>query len=203
LKTLGNLASALRVIPLFLSIYLIVSNVSTLWKSIGIVLLWITFLSDSLDGYLSRKYNTASKFGGVVDVMFDRLVEASYWVAFLFIGFVPLWIVLGMLLRYFVTDGFRTVAFSANLSTFDMMKSKLGYALVASRISRGLINTSKIVTFTYLSALTLNIPFITAHFTLLSQIGIGLAIYLLLFNLARGFVTVKDTVKTVNDMGPS
>ena len=41
---------------------------------------------DGVDGYIARKYNQASELGSVLDIMGDRIVEASYWIAFAVFG---------------------------------------------------------------------------------------------------------------------
>ena len=198
LNNIGNRISVFRLVPLYFSIIIFVMDFNFAIKLLGLGFMFITFILDYFDGYYSKKTKTASKFGGVVDVIFDRIVEASYWVTFSVLGLVPLWVLLIMLVRYFVTDGFRTVAFGANLGTFEMMKSKIGKILVSSRFSRGFFVVVKIATFSLLAALTINIDFIKTNFDLLSRISYVMIIILLFYNLIRGYYTVKDTISAVN-----
>lgn len=198
LNNIGNRISLLRLVPLYLSIIIFVMNFDVYVKILGIGFMLVTFILDYFDGYYSKKTKTASKFGGVIDVMFDRIVEASYWATFTVIGLVPLWVLLLMLVRYFVTDGFRAAAFAANLGTFEMMKNGFGKIIVSSRFSRGFINSLKIVTFSLLAILTINVSFVTSNLALLSKISYWLVVILLLFNMIRGYYTVKDTITEVN-----
>lgn len=196
LNNIGNKISVLRLVPLYLSIIIFVMDFDFYIKILGIGFMFITFFMDYFDGYYSKKTKTASKFGGIVDVIFDRIVEASYWAVFSVLGFIPLWALLIMLVRYFVTDGFRTVAFGANLGTFDMMKSPFGKIIVSSRFSRGFFVVVKIATFSLLAILTIDANFV--NFNLLSRISYYMVIILLLYNLIRGYYTVKDTISAVN-----
>lgn len=198
LNNIGNRISVVRLIPLYLSIMIFVMNFDFNIKLLGLGFMFITFILDYFDGYYSKKTKTASKFGGVVDIIFDRIVEASYWATFSVLGLVPLWVLLIMLVRYFVTDGFRTVAFAVDLGTFDMMKSKFGKIIVSSRFSRGFFVFVKILTFSLLAILTIDINFVNLNFDLLSRISYIMVIVLLLYNLIRGYYTVKDTISAVN-----
>jgi len=199
INSLGNRISFLRLIPLYLSIIIFILDFNLWIKVLGILLLVITFFMDYVDGYCSKKTKTNSKFGGVVDVMIDRVVESSYWITFLFLGFIPIWIVLLMLLRYFVTDGFRSVALMYRMGTFEMMKSPLGKFIVGSRFSRGFFSVFKVITFSFLGILTINTPFILNNFETMKIIGLTLTIILLLYNLVRGFYTVKDTLGSISN----
>ncbi|MBS3076039.1 CDP-alcohol phosphatidyltransferase family protein [Candidatus Pacearchaeota archaeon] len=198
LNNIGNRISVFRLIPLYLSIIIFVMNFNFNIKLLGLGFMFMTFILDYFDGYYSKKTKTASKFGGVVDVIFDRIVEASYWATFAVLGLVPLWVFLIMLVRYFVTDGFRAVSFAANLGTFEMIKSKFGKILVSSRFSRGFFIVVKIVTFSLLAILTMNVYFVSLNLDLLRRISYIMVIILLLYNLIRGYYTVKDTISVVN-----
>src|SRR5215207_8025682 len=37
---------------------------------------------DTLDGYVARKRRECTKFGAVVDILGDRVVEMTYWIVF-------------------------------------------------------------------------------------------------------------------------
>ena len=53
-----------------------------------IIVIWF----DGLDGYIARKFNECSKFGAVLDIIGDRIVENVYWITFMALGWIPLWV---------------------------------------------------------------------------------------------------------------
>lgn len=103
------------------------------------VLTLIVIWMDGLDGYVARKFNEASKFGSVFDILCDRAVELTYWIGFCAFGWVPLWMPLMVMARGVFVDGFRAIALEQGHTAFgenSMMKSNLGVFLVSSRFSR-------------------------------------------------------------------
>ncbi len=114
-----------------------------------IVVIWM----DGLDGYVARKLNESSKMGAVIDILCDRVVEVTYWIAFLALAWIPLWIPLVVVIRGILVDGFRAIALEQGYTAFGsttMMKSKLGVFLVSSRASRWLYAAFKAVAFALL-----------------------------------------------------
>jgi len=73
---------------------------------------------------------------------------------------VPFWVPIIVIVRGFVTDMIRSMAFAKGKTPFGkktMMDSDWAKAIVSSRISRGIYATSKVVAFCYLAGiLTLN-----------------------------------------------
>jgi CDP-diacylglycerol--glycerol-3-phosphate 3-phosphatidyltransferase len=105
---------------------------------------------DGLDGFVARKLGETSKLGALVDILADRMVEQIYWVAFLAMGWVPLWIPLVVIVRGIAVDGLRSVAAQQGYTAFgdtSMMKSPLGVLLVSSRFSRWTYAVTKALAF--------------------------------------------------------
>jgi CDP-diacylglycerol--glycerol-3-phosphate 3-phosphatidyltransferase len=124
--------------------------------------LWGIFLTvfiialDSIDGVIARWLKETSEFGGLFDIVVDRIVENCFWIYFAARGFIPVWIPFIILSRGFFTDGIRSVALSKGMTAFgekSFQKSALGKALVSSKLSRGLYGFSKILAFISLIAL--------------------------------------------------
>ena len=46
-------------------------------RILAVVLLWLSGYLDSVDGEIARKTNTTSDYGALMDIVFDRMVEAS------------------------------------------------------------------------------------------------------------------------------
>ena len=106
---------------------------------LAFVLTIFVIWADQLDGYLARKLNQATKFGGILDIACDRIVEISYWTAFAVLGWVSIWIPLLFLVRGNLVDAIRAYYQEQGFTAFGektMMKSKVGKFLVASNFSR-------------------------------------------------------------------
>lgn len=126
-------------------VFLALGTLGLLWlpgDNIRFVAFGLTALviyADALDGYFARKFNQASKFGGMLDIAGDRVVEMSYWIAFAALNWTPAWVALLFLVRGNFVDTIRSAASERGLTAFGektMMQSPLGKFLVASTFSR-------------------------------------------------------------------
>lgn len=79
-----------------------------------IIIIWM----DGLDGYFARKFNESSKFGAVLDILGDRVVENVYWITFCAIGWLPVWVPLVVVCRGIIVDGLRSVALEQGYTAF-------------------------------------------------------------------------------------
>ena len=115
------------------------------------VLTIVSILMDGLDGWVARRYGEVSRLGAVIDILTDRIVELTYWIAFAALGWIPAWIPIVVAVRGLLVDGARAVAFERGLTAFGpttMMRSKVGSFLVASRESRSAYGIAKAAAFT-------------------------------------------------------
>lgn len=67
-------------------------------------------LTDTLDGYIARKYNLITNFGKFMDPLADKLLVCSAMICFIELGKMPAWIVLIIIAREFIISGFRLIA---------------------------------------------------------------------------------------------
>jgi phosphatidylglycerophosphate synthase len=115
------------------------------------VLTIAAILMDGLDGWVARRYGEVSRVGAVIDILTDRIVELTYWIAFAALGWIPAWVPILVAVRGLLVDGARAVAFERGLTAFGpttMMRSKIGTFLVASRESRSAYGIAKACAFT-------------------------------------------------------
>ncbi|HEY9773335.1 MAG TPA: CDP-alcohol phosphatidyltransferase family protein [Planktothrix sp.] len=147
-----NVANVVTVSRVFVALGAIgllwVDNESARWTAFGLTAFVI--YADALDGYLARKLNLASKFGGILDIAGDRAVEMSYWVAFCSLGWIPAWVPLLFVIRGTFVDAIRSFALEQGHTAFGaktMMNSGLGKFLVASNFSRFTYAVAKAVAF--------------------------------------------------------
>ena len=109
-----------------------------------------SILMDGLDGWVARRYGEVSRIGAVIDILTDRIVELTYWIAFATLRWIPVWIPILVAVRGLLVDGARALAFERGLTAFGpttMMRSKIGNFLVASRESRSAYGISKACAF--------------------------------------------------------
>jgi CDP-diacylglycerol--glycerol-3-phosphate 3-phosphatidyltransferase len=150
---MANLVSLLRTLLCLLVVALLCSLQTQGIYLLCFVLTVVVVAMDALDGYLARKLNESSKLGAVIDILGDRVVEQVYWVAFLALGWLPLWVPLVVIVRGIVVDGLRSVALEQGYTAFgtsSMQQSPLGILLVSSRFSRTTYAVAKAAAFAFL-----------------------------------------------------
>ena len=125
--------------------------INSVWSYVtAFILTGIVIWFDGLDGYLARKLNEASRIGALLDILGDRIVECSYWVVFACLNWVWVIVPLIVIVRGFITDGIRSLAFEKGYTAFGkttMMESKVGKFIVASNFSRGSYAVAKAFAF--------------------------------------------------------
>lgn len=147
---MANLISAFRVI---LAIYILVMlnyETTSLFYWTAVVLTLAIILLDALDGWVARKLNETSKIGSTIDILADRIVENTYWIVFCAYGWVGLWVPLIVMVRSFITDTIRSIAFAEGCTAFgedSLVQSKIGRFLTASRFSRAAYGGAKLIAF--------------------------------------------------------
>tara|TARA_B100001013_G_scaffold292180_1_gene192194 strand:- start:1033 stop:1593 length:561 start_codon:yes stop_codon:yes gene_type:complete len=90
-----NFITSLRLllaIPISISIYQ--GN-----EVLALILFVIAGVSDSLDGFLARKFNWESKFGQLLDPLADKCLILSTMLALAFASKLPIWLIAILLVR--------------------------------------------------------------------------------------------------------
>jgi len=192
LATPANIVTFSRIVILIVLAFVIQTDI--FWVRLAcFILIPIIFYMDSLDGFLARRLNCASKLGAVLDVAGDRIVENVLWLLLAYLNVIPVWIPIIVLVRGFMTDGFRSVALANGFTTFAMMKSRLGWWLVVSPLSRTSYAILKAVVF------TVGIGIWSFKFGDIAWLAVSfnVLLYLTLAQcLVRGFYTIKECLKS-------
>jgi CDP-diacylglycerol--glycerol-3-phosphate 3-phosphatidyltransferase len=146
---MANLVSFIRTLLAVFVIWLLFIPTQTVcvWC---FILTIVVIAMDALDGYLARKLGESSKMGAVIDILGDRIVEQIYWVAFLALGWLPVWVPLVVIIRGVLVDGLRSIALEQGFTAFgasSMQQSALGKLLVASNFSRTTYAVTKAAAF--------------------------------------------------------
>lgn len=193
---MANFITIIRIIIAFIAVYLLFNgNVNSyIW---AFFLTAVAFWFDGLDGYIARKFNESSKFGAMLDIMSDRIVENTFWIAFAVLGWLPISFPLIILTRGFITDGIRSVAMEQGFTAFgssSMQESKLGNFICCSNFSRGSYAVVKVLAF--LLMIVANVPITSfkweVEFYILASIFAFLALQ---FCVIRGLPVVFESKK--------
>ncbi len=110
------------------------------------------FLLDGLDGFIARRTGTVTMFGSFLDILADRVVEATFWIYLASVVHVAPWFVLGLLwLRIVLVDAARVAAFlHGDVLASGIVLSGWRRGAVLSKLSRGGYAMAKAVAFSLL-----------------------------------------------------
>ncbi len=133
--------------PLLLANILILYHGTATWRMIGVALLAVGLMLDTVDGVVARARGTSSLFGSVLDIAADRTYELTLWLVFADLGMIPMVIPLVVIARTTLTDAFRSIGVAHGIPPFDQHRSSLGRFLVGSPFMRTGYALTKIVTF--------------------------------------------------------
>lgn len=106
---LPNQLTVLRIIltPVFLVLIL---TDSPLMKQIALLVFIVAALTDWYDGWLARKYNYITNWGKFWDPLADKILTSAAFMAFVLLGYVPLWMVLIVIVRDLLITVLRAYA---------------------------------------------------------------------------------------------
>lgn len=194
---MANFISIFRIFVAFFAIYLL--TIRTTWAYVtAFVLTVIAFILDGVDGYVARKFNESSQLGSVLDIMGDRIVEASYWIIFAVMGWLsPLFPII-CVTRAFTTDSIRSVALAQGYTAFgesSMQSTKWGKFICASRFMRISYAVAKVAAFIMLIAIHTPIFEETQYFNLANTITMTFAWIAIIFCVVRGIPVVVESKK--------
>jgi len=194
---IANIVSITRIFVAYAAIALLYQRTISAYIT-AFVLTAIAFAMDGLDGYLARKLNQSSKWGSVLDILGDRIVEISYWTVFAVLGWINILFPLVCVARAFTTDGIRSVALSKGYTAFgetSMQESKIGKFICASRFMRISYAVAKVAAFMLL--IVVNIPGIEiwSWTPILHMITMSLAWIAIIFCVIRAVPVVAESGK--------
>lgn len=109
---LPNKITMLRVIMIPFFAFFMLTDVVGNSKYIAVAIFIIASLTDTLDGFIARKYNLVSNFGKFMDPLADKLLVSTALICFVSIhdNPMPVWGVIVIISREFIISGFRLVA---------------------------------------------------------------------------------------------
>lgn len=194
---MANFISIFRIFIMFLAVYLIYAfDGSTTAYSWALLLTITAFAMDGLDGYVARKFHEESKFGALLDIMGDRIVENTYWILFAVMGWLNILFPLIAITRGFITDTIRSAAMEKGLTPFKMQVNPICKFITGSRFMRISYAVAKVLAFVLIVASKIN-GIIYAD--IIWNIGYGMAIFAIVFCVIRGLPVVIEAKRVLND----
>ncbi len=196
----ANIVSVSRIFVAFVAIGLLFnhSTAAYIW---AVVLTIVAFAMDGVDGYIARKYNQASEWGSVLDIMGDRIVEASYWIVFAVMGWLNILFPIICIARAFTTDSIRSVALSKGMTAFgdkSMQSTAWGKFICASKFMRISYAVAKVAAFVLMIvAYTPHLESNTAE--IIRLVAVVLAWFAIIFCVVRAIPVVAESGKLFND----
>ena len=120
-------------IPIF--VVLMLTNIPY-GSVLGAIIFLFAALTDSLDGYLARKWKQTTKLGAVLDPLADKLLITAALISLVELGRIPGWIAIVIIGREFAVTGLRVVKAEEGII---IPASKMGKAKTISQVVAVLI----------------------------------------------------------------
>lgn len=133
--------------PLLLLSILVLYLGSPLVQFVGVALLFVGLMLDTIDGLVARKTGQTSLFGSVLDIAADRTYELALWVCFADLRMIPTVIPLIVVARTTLTDALRSIKVGQGTAPLSQHRTALARFLVGSSWMRTGYSIAKVTTF--------------------------------------------------------
>ncbi len=196
---MANLITLARIILALITVGLLFIQTIPVYIA-AFVLTVIVIWFDGLDGYVARKFNESSRFGAMLDILGDRIVENIYWIAFCALGVIPAWIPIVVVTRGILTDGVRSLAFEKGFTAFGattMQQNKIAKFIVASNFCRFTYAVCKAMAFALLIAAY--IPTEYAYKDTITTVAYVCAYISVFFCVTRGIPVLIESKRFFQD----
>ena len=91
LKNIPNVLSIIRIILVFVFVFILFVLDSPIW---AIIVFLVAGATDVVDGYLARRFNWITNLGKILDPFADKLMQCTVLVCFCIKKYIPLWFVI-------------------------------------------------------------------------------------------------------------
>ena len=187
---MANFISIFRIFVMFYAVYLIYTSEGDSYAYIwALVLTIVAFALDGVDGYIARKFHEESKFGALLDIMGDRIVENTYWILFAVMGWLNILFPLIAITRGFITDTIRSAAMEQGLTPFGMQVNPVCKFITGSRFMIISYAVAKAMAFVLIVASKTPV---CPNSELIWAIGFWAAVFAIVFCVVRGLPVVIE-----------
>lgn len=107
-------------------------------KIVALICFIIASATDFLDGRWARRDKLVTDFGAFLDPLADKMLTNLTFLAFVILGFMPIWMFMLILIRDYAVDGIRMIAARKNVtisaSIFGKLKTTIQMITLISMI---------------------------------------------------------------------
>ena len=194
---MANFITIFRVFLMFIGVYLVMAQQGNFTAYVwALILTILAFALDGVDGYVARKFHEESKLGALLDIMSDRIVENTFWIVFVALGWLSVLFPLIALTRGFVTDTIRSAAMEKGLTPFGMQRNPICKWITGSKFMRITYAVAKVLAFIVIIASKIpNLPNADLVFT----VGYWLAVIAIVFCVVRGLPVIIEAKAVLGD----
>ncbi len=111
------------------------SSLKTVAFLISGLIFTIAMLTDFVDGFLARKNKTITVFGKLFDPLADKIITSSSLIVLSLMNLVPFYLVIILILRDILVDGFRNLAASKKVNVAASIFGKLKTSILSLGIT--------------------------------------------------------------------
>ncbi|HAT51168.1 MAG TPA: CDP-diacylglycerol--glycerol-3-phosphate 3-phosphatidyltransferase [Alphaproteobacteria bacterium] len=156
-------------VPNFLSFCRIFSVPAFIWLVLNDFLHWALFLfimagiTDALDGYIAKRFNSVTKLGEFLDPLADKLLITSGFITLTINGLMPLWITLIVVTRDLVIIAGAIVfqVLTGSLKMEPLVISKINTVMQIILIISIMIENLYLLKFSLMTMLLIIVSFTT------------------------------------------
>ena len=145
---LPNIISFLRIILVAPIVWALLNN----QYDLAVILFVIAGISDGVDGFLAKRFDWTSRFGGVLDAIADKLLLVSTFICLWLLAVFPLWLVALIIIRDVLIVGggviynLKVEKFIAEPSVMSKLNTLLQIVLATVGVlSLGLLNVPSVM----------------------------------------------------------
>ena len=111
------------------------SSLKTIAFLISGLIFTIAMLTDFVDGFLARKNKIITVFGKLFDPLADKIITSSSLIVLSLMNLVPFYLVIILILRDILVDGFRNLAASKKVNVAASIFGKLKTSILSLGIT--------------------------------------------------------------------
>ena len=123
--TLPNILTGIRFLLSGIFVALLSLSESTGLALTAFAIFIIAAVSDWVDGYIARRFQSESLLGKLMDPLADKVLVAAGLIMLIPLERVPAWIALVIISREFIVSGLRTLASSSGIIVAASMSGKI------------------------------------------------------------------------------